>query len=219
MSPNRKIKIVYVTSSDHKRQENEAFQLSQRLSDGRVVGDVFSFEIRGVRVQEILDVDIERMVREEVKSAYRQVRVPCIVEHAGLVFPKYAPKNYPGGLTKAMWDVLDGDFLSETHSASREAVARAIVAYTDGMTIRTFTGERKGVLADRPRGSRKFYWDTVFIPEDPDGRAKGKTYAEIVDDTNLGLDYKLKLSQSTAAMLKFLEYRLNNAPALWSGRP
>jgi XTP/dITP diphosphohydrolase len=219
MSAGRKINIVYVTSSDHKRQENEVFLRTQHLSDGRVVGDVFTFQIRGVQVQEILDVDIERMVREEVKSAYRQVKVPCIVEHAGLVFPKYAPKNYPGGLTKPMWNVLDGEFLSETHSAKREAVARAIVAYTDGMTIRTFTGERKGVLADQPRGSRKFYWDTVFIPEDPDGRAKGKTYAEIVDDPSLGLDYKLTLSQSSAAMLKFLEYRVKNAPALWSGRP
>ena len=61
--------------------------------------------------------------------------------------------------------------------------------------------------------------DTVFIPEDPDGHAKGKTYAEIVDDASLGLEYKLKLSQSTAAMLAFLEYRLKSAPPLWSGRP
>ena len=59
----------------------------------------------------------------------------------------------------------------------------------------------------------------MFIPEDPDDRARGKTYAEIVDDSSLGLDYKLKLSQSTAAMLCFLEYRLKNAPPLWSGRP
>jgi inosine/xanthosine triphosphate pyrophosphatase family protein len=117
-----------------------------------------------------------------------------------------------------MWDVLGDDFISETHSANREAIARAIVAYTDGMGVRTFTGERKGTLADAPRGARKFYWNTVFIPEDPSKRTKGKTYAEIVDDPTLGLEYKLKLSQSTAAMLAFLEYRRKNPPQLWGGR-
>jgi len=62
-------------------------------------------------------------------------------------------------------------------------------------------------LAELPRGSREFYWDTVFIPEDPSGISAGKTYAEIVQDDNLGLPYKVKyLSQSTKAMLAFLEY-------------
>ncbi len=112
------------------------------------------------------------------------------------------------------------NFEAKHNRSTGEAIARAIVGYDprNGPLARSLVSE-SAVLADRPRGSRKFYWDTVFIPEDPDGRAKGKTYAEIVDDTNLGLDYKLKLSQSTIAMLEFLEYRLKNAPALLEQAP
>jgi XTP/dITP diphosphohydrolase len=215
-SPGRKIRIVYVTSSDYKRAENAAFSAVQRLSDGSLVGEVFEFDFRSVRVQEILHVDIEAMVRAEVKSAYREVRVPCIVEHAGLIFPEYGNKSFPGGLTKPMWDVLGERFLEETHSANRPAIARAVVAYTDGMTVTTFTGERNGRLSAAPRGSRTFYWDTVFIPDDPKGRAVNKTYAEIIDDPTLGLKYKMEsLSQSAIAMVGFLEYRRNHPPPLW----
>jgi inosine/xanthosine triphosphate pyrophosphatase family protein len=68
------------------------------------------------------------------------------------------------------------------------------------------------------RGRREFYWDTVFIPEDPTGRAADKTYAEIVDDPGLGLEHKvLHLSQSFKALRHFLEYvRANSIPKLWS---
>jgi hypothetical protein len=74
------------------------------------------------------------------------------------------------------------------------------------------SGERQ-----KHRGSRKFYWDTVFIPEDASGRSQGLTYAEIVEDANLGLAYKMReLSQSSAAMKSFLEYRLTTGdPELW----
>jgi inosine/xanthosine triphosphate pyrophosphatase family protein len=116
-----------------------------------------------------------------------------------------------------MWDTLRERFIEETHSANRRAIARAVVAYCDGMQIKTFIGERMGTIADRPRGNREFYWDTIFIPDDPTGRAKNLTYAEIVDDPGLGLEFKIKeLSQSSKAMTAFLEYRLfAGDPELW----
>jgi XTP/dITP diphosphohydrolase len=116
-----------------------------------------------------------------------------------------------------MWDTLGDKFLQETGSAGRRAIARAVVAYCDGKSIQTFTGETSGTLADAPRGKRALYWDTVFIPDDASGRTGGKTYAEVVEDANLGLAYKVKeLSQSTKAMLQFLNY-LDQSPytALW----
>lgn len=101
--------------------------------------------------------------------------------------------------------------------ALRRAIARAVVAYCDGMQVKTFVGERTGTISDRPRGARKFYWDRVFIPEDASGRAGDWTYAEIVEHASLGLAYKIReLSQSSAALKKFLEYRLSSGePELW----
>jgi XTP/dITP diphosphohydrolase len=104
----RTIRVVYVTSSDFKRRENEIFEAHYRI-DGRPVGELFMFDIRSVQIKEVLEVDIARMVHQEVIQAYRQVKEPCIVEHAGLIFDGY--QSYPGGLTKPMWNVLKERFL------------------------------------------------------------------------------------------------------------
>jgi inosine/xanthosine triphosphate pyrophosphatase family protein len=217
MATKNRIRIVYVTSSKFKKEENETFLRECSLASGTRIDEVFEFDIRPVPIQEILNVDLSVMVSAEVVSAYSQLKVPCIVEHAGLIFSEYADRSYPGGLTKPMWDTLKDGFVKETGSAGRSAVARAVIAYCDGKQVKTFVGERAGKIADRPRGSREFYWDTVFIPEDNSGRSQDLTYAEIVESTDLGLAYKMReLSQSSAAMKSFLEYRLKTGdPELW----
>lgn len=216
MPSTKKIKVVYVTSNDFKIEENKLFFQHCKLRDGTAVSDSFEFEYRRNPISEILEVDLAIMVQAEVTKAYSQIRVPCIVEHAGIIFDSYRDLSYPGGLTKPMWNTLKDRFIQETNSAGRQAVARAVIAYCDGKQVKTFVGETAGKLADRPRGNRSFYWDTVFIPDDT-GVAAGKTYAEIVDDPNLGLQYKIEhLSQSSRAMLNFLEYmRENPNTGLW----
>jgi XTP/dITP diphosphohydrolase len=212
------IKVVYVTSSKFKRDENRAFSRVAKLSDGSPVASAFQFEFRPVAITEMLEVDLRLLVANEVTKAYQQIRVPCIVEHAGLIFEDYADKSYPGGLTKAMWNALGDRFVSETHSENRRACARAVVAYCDGMTVRTFVGDTEGTIAPAPRGRREFYWDTIFVPDTDETLAKGRTFSEIVEDAALGLDFKMAgLSQSARAMLKFLEYLRVAAPIpLWA---
>jgi hypothetical protein len=57
----------------------------------------------------------------------------------------------------------------------------------------------------------QFYWDTIFILDVPAGKVKDQTYAEIFDNPELGLKYKMtQLSQSSRTMLAFLEYRHSN---------
>jgi XTP/dITP diphosphohydrolase len=210
------IRVVYVTSSEYKRRENEVF-VEKCFIGGKPIRDLFEFDVRPVPIpKEVLEVDIGLMVRQEVLQAYRHVKEPCIVEHAGLLFEGF--DSYPGGLTKPMWNELGPRFLSETQAGNRRARARAVVAYCDGQKVLTFVGETAGTIAEFPRGNRDFYWDTVFIPDPGDTAIRGKTYAEIVDDPVLGLEAKVvHFSQSSRAMLLFLEYRLHNPPPLWPG--
>ena len=217
MGTQSKTKVVYVTSSSFKKEENKAFTESCTLNDGTAVSDLFEFEFRNVSILEVLEVDLRVMVQAEVTKAYSQLKVPCIVEHAGLIFSDYIDRSYPGGLTKPMWNALGDQFIHETNSAGRKAIARAVVAYCDGMSVHTFVGETTGTLADAPRGGRKFYWDTAFIPDDPTDQVSGKTYAEIVEDPSFGLKYKMQyLSQSSRAMIEFLEFlRKHPTNALW----
>ena len=209
--------ITYVTSSKFKFEETTLFQEHGVLDDGTPVKSLFSFEFRSVRIPETLEVNIEQMVRAEVREAYAQVRVPCIVEHAGLLFEHFKDDWYPGGLTKPMWNTLKDQFVQETASAGRRAIARAVIAYCDGMTTKIFSGDTHGTIADSPRGRRDFYWDTVFVPDDPKNPHNKKTYAEINDDPATGLAYKvMNLSQSIKAMQKLLAFLRTKPPTpLW----
>ena len=120
--------IVYVTSSKFKREENEIFVRTGRTNGGEPVSSRFRFEMREAKIKEIIEVDLRVMVQAEVAKAYSELKVPCIVEHAGLVFEDFIAKGYPGGLTKPMWDTLGDSFIKETHSEHRKAIARAVVA-------------------------------------------------------------------------------------------
>lgn len=204
--------LAYNTKNQFKHEE-AGIILKQCLSaSGEPFANTVEFSFTDKEVKETLEVDIERMVTAEVRLAYQQLLVPCIVEHAGLIFDEYATVNYPGGLTKPMWNTLGEKFVQETQSAGRNVTAKAVVAYCDGMSIRTFVGETRGVLANEPRGDRNFYWDTIFIPLDDNPQRL--TYAQIV--ARDGLEAKvLKHSQSRKAMVQFLNFLAVHQPKLW----
>lgn len=212
-------RVVYATKSEFKHSELATWTDFGTLDDDRSVADVIDFDVRAIDVKEVLDVQLAVIVSEESRRAYQQLRVPCIVEHAGLIFDHLNEQSFPGGLTKPMWNALGDRFIEETAAAGKRAVARAVIGYCDGSSIHTFVGETTGTIAEEPRGKREFYWDTIFVPDVPEGGPAGMTYAEIVDAEEYGLKYKVcELSQSFKAMKAFLAHRLANEPPLWNTR-
>jgi XTP/dITP diphosphohydrolase len=205
-----KIKVRYATSSTFKQQEIAEILPSVQVKDryGRpfIAGSRFEFEFPSIATDEPLERDLEKMVRYKVRSAYRQTMAPCIVEHAGLVLERFA--------TQPMWDALGAKgFVESVRWAGDRAIARAVVGYCDGLRVRTFVGETLGTLVSDPRGSRAFYWDTVFCPDGGDDL----TYAEISEQNGVGR--KVKLSQSTKAMTACLEYLLSEVAILFPDMP
>ena len=187
------IEVVYSTTNSHKKAEIEEVCRSADVTmpDGSrlPVGSVFKFEFRDGKPSEPLERDLEQMVKHKVVSAYKNLLVPCIAEHAGLIFEDFATENYPGGHTQPMWDALGAEgFIAEMNGKGRRVIARAVIGYCDGLNVRCFQGETSGTLAGRPRGSRDFYWDPVFIPE-----TETMTYAEICADPSKGLKRKIAL--------------------------
>lgn len=140
------IKIVYCSGSPFKKEEwSIAKDAIEFESTGKKLGELVDFQFRSAKTTEPLLCDIESMVRFKVESAYKQVQVPCIVEHAGLILEGYEQKSFPGGLTQPMWDSLDArQFVACCSTMTTRAVARAVVGYCDGLTVHTFTGETKG---------------------------------------------------------------------------
>jgi XTP/dITP diphosphohydrolase len=211
----RKITVRYATSSPFKQQEIKKILAAVYIDDQRGrsfrAGDAFDFEFPSVATDEPLERDLETMVKCKVRSAYRTIMAPCIVEHAGLVLEGFNSLSYPGGLTQPMWDALGAEgFVESIRWAGTRAIARAVVGYCDGLHIRTFVGETRGVVVSKPRGSREFYWDPIFCP---DGGGD-LTYAEISDGDD-GLSRKVALSQSTKAMKACLRHLLSEASIMF----
>lgn len=198
--------IFYATRSPFKREELKIISERERFTDfagvKRSIGEAVEFKISDIETEEPLEIDLREMVRHKARSAYRKILAPCIVEHAGIILEENLEEGFPGGLTQPMWDSLGPEgFLSRLSCAGERAVARAVVGYCDGKLTRTFVGETRGTIAHVPAGERRFYWDVIFCP---DG-AGGKTYAEITTD-DAGLERKLELSQSTAALKEFVSF-------------
>jgi XTP/dITP diphosphohydrolase len=211
----RKIQVRYATSSVFKQQEVaeilRVVDIDHPSRHSIRAGDAFDFEFPSVTTDEPLERDLQMMVRYKVRSAYRQIMAPCIVEHAGLVLERFASLSYPGGLTQPMWDAVGAEgFVESIRWAGTRAIARGVVGYCDGLRIQTFVGETRGEVVPRPRGSRDFYWDLVFCPDQGDGL----TYAEIADQDG-GLSRKVTLSQSTKAMKACLRHLLSEASAIF----
>src|SRR6266702_246563 len=207
------IQIAYCSWSDFKKEEwRLAAHAIELEPTGKKLGELFDIRFRKIATTEPLLCDLVAMVRFKIESAYRQIQVPCIVEHAVLVLEGFESKSFPGGLTQPMWDSLTPEqFAMACSTLSKRAIARAVVGYCDGLNVHTFIGETRGSLSSAPRGAREFYWDTIFCP---DGFA-GRTYAEIVKDDRSGLGEKLAISQSIAALKKFMNYRLVTEPLLF----
>ncbi|WP_207460238.1 non-canonical purine NTP pyrophosphatase [Azospirillum sp. SYSU D00513] len=205
-----KPKIVYCSWSKYKIEEWETVRRLE-YEPGKHFDDVIEFEFRKVATREPLLCDLSAMVRAKVISAYQAVRVPCVVEHAGLILGGYEVQSYPGGLTQPMWDALGAEkFVATCSILSKAATARAVIGYCDGANVEVFVGDTFGELKSTPSGKRDFYWDPVFCP---DGFG-GKTYAEIADSS---LADKLSISQSIKALRQFVAHRIGSSPMLFPG--
>lgn len=213
---NQPIPIVYCSWSPFKKEEwklaSKTFELDS--NPGKKLGELFHLDFRKVSTTEPLLCNLQEMIKFKAESAYKSVKVPCIVEHAGLVLEGYESKSFPGGLTQPMWDALEAEqFVASCKSLADRAIARSVIGYCDGLNVETFTGETSGTLSAKPKGARAFYWDTIFCPDGFDGRS----YAEIVGDDSSGLLDKLAVSQSIKALKLFMQHRLANEPALFPG--
>jgi XTP/dITP diphosphohydrolase len=204
--------VYYATSSLFKRAEIDLLRREPLVvgegADPTPIGDYCDLQFTNVATNEPLEISLRKMVDHKVRSAYRQLLTPCIVEHAGLIFEEQQSTGFPGGLTQPMWDSLEAhEFLERVGRPGETAIAQAVVGYCDGVSVWTFVGETKGKLAAEPKGERKFYWDTIFCPDE----FGDKTYAEICEQPD-GLARKMTVSQSAKAMRQFVNHLKNHGP-------
>jgi XTP/dITP diphosphohydrolase len=182
------MKIFFVTKNVNKQAEILSYLNSIDIKDRYPVELVFAKK----DLMEILDPDIEKIVRAKALEAYKYLGAPCVVEHGGIFIESL--KNFPGGVGHVVWHSIGErmcSFLGEADS--RIATARSVIGYCDGKRITTFAGETKGTIALRSRGNYHFNWDPIFAPE-----GSNQTYGE------MGPELKRATSQAIKAWNNFL---------------
>jgi XTP/dITP diphosphohydrolase len=153
------------TSSDHKYEEAREVLTEygvelERLSIDRVEIQADDPELIAEYSLKVLDVD-----------------VPILIEDAGLYIDKYY--GFPGPYSSYALRTIDNEGILKLMESETERGARYLsaVAFRDGDTSVTFTGEVVGRIAMEMRGTNGFGYDPIFMPEEGDGRTFGEMSA------------------------------------------
>ncbi|MCK4582506.1 RdgB/HAM1 family non-canonical purine NTP pyrophosphatase [Candidatus Bathyarchaeota archaeon] len=153
------------TSSDHKYEEAREVLTEygvelERLSIDRVEIQADDPELIAEYSLKVLDID-----------------VPILIEDAGLYIDKYY--GFPGPYSSYALRTIDNEGILKLMEGETERGARYLsaVAFRDGDTSVTFTGEVVGRIAMETRGTNGFGYDPIFMPEEGDGRTFGEMSA------------------------------------------
>lgn len=160
----KKLEIRFISHNEYKLEEFV-----------QLMGEK-DYEIQTLKLKifELQTEDMKQLIEDKAVAAFTKIGRPLVIEHTGLSLERL--NGLPGGLTQMFWDRLEGDRFAELFGTPPTNGARAatVLAYCDGLRIRTFEGAIDGSITEKPRGDRHFQWDTVFVP---DGHSK--TFAEM----------------------------------------
>jgi len=161
------MKIYFVTNSPGKTSELTDFLSTSPLAKA------IEIVVYSSSLEEVLDSDIHRIVTHKAIQAYETVALPCVVEHSGLFMD--ALPGLPGGVGQLIWNYIGDRICGFLHeNDTRAAVARSVIGYCDGRHVFLFSGETRGTISDKARGSYALNWDPIFIPE-----GDTRTYGEM----------------------------------------
>jgi XTP/dITP diphosphohydrolase len=164
------MKAIFVTANEHKRREVQV-----------ILG--VALERVDLDLPEIQAIDPAEVATEKVRAAREALGdrdLPVLVEDSGIMVDAW--DGFPGALTKWLMNSVGNEGLLRMLKAGDDRSARAVcvvaLAEADG-TVRTFRGEVRGALAQKPRGAGGFGYDPIFVPE-----WSSMTYAELGEGKN-----------------------------------
>ncbi len=168
--------------------------------------EILNIEVEPVNldIDEIQEIDIDKVVRKKALESYLRFNQPVFVEDTGLFFN--ALNGFPGALIKWLMISIGTNGSLENGSNNiniinllrdfedKTAYAKTSVgfAFSDNIEdIIVESGLVNGRIPEKNKGKRGFGWDDMFIPN-----GYKKTFAE------LGMVVKNKISMRKEALKK-----------------
>jgi len=176
------MQLLFVTGNKNKVREVE-----------RVLG--FSVEQIEIDLPEIQAINVQTVIEAKAKSAYHQVGRAILVEDTGLSIKAW--NGMPGALITWFLKSVGNEGICRMLEGfeDRQATAETWIGFYDGKHVESFFGITNGTIAESPRGTKGFGWDSLFIPD-----GFNKTFAELTEDE------KAHISMRTEAVLKLKAY-------------
>lgn len=112
------------------------------------------------KIEELQTEDVDRLVRDKLIKAFKEIGRPLFVEHTGLYLGGL--NGLPAGLTQIFWDKLEADRFTKLVAGLGDdtVMAKTVLGYCDGREIRLFEGSIEGTVPLDPVGPRDFQWDS-----------------------------------------------------------
>lgn len=145
---------------------------------------------------EIQSIDVREVTEYKARKAFELVGVPVLVEDCALLFTAIQP--LPGPFIKWFEQMgLDRMCQMLNGFSDRSAVAQLNYCVFDGQTCHFFEGTMTGHIADKPRGTKGFGFDAIFMNDGYD-----VTRAEMADEDYKATSYRRKALDDLAEFLK-----------------
>ncbi len=165
----------------------------------REAGEILGMALEQVNLPELHEIqthDLEGIIEDKTRQAYKAVNGPVLVEDSGLLFSAW--NGLPGALVKWFENTVgcEGMLKMLEPFDNREAFALCYVGFHDGKNIKTAKGMVKGRVADQLQGSNGFGWDTLFIPDGHD-----RTYAEMSAQEKNSISHRRRAFEALKKMI------------------
>ncbi len=153
--------IYLITSNKDKVREAEA---------------ILNAKIKNVDLDldEIQELDPKRVADHKAKQAWAKVKKPVFVWDLSIYIS--CLNGFPGPLIKWFWSKVTLKKICNiaNHFRDHKIMAEAILTFYDGKRIQHFSGRVHGTIPNKPRGTKGWGWDAIFIP-----KGYKQTYAEM----------------------------------------
>lgn len=125
----------------------------------------FPIEIADVDLVEIQSLNLEDIITNKVKEAYKKLKKPVLVDDVGIFFDAW--NGFPGPFIKFLYQSGGGELILKMLAGekNRNVTIKAAAGFYDGKKLLTCVVDVKGTVATEERGEDGWAFDFVFIPE------------------------------------------------------
>lgn len=145
----------------------------------------FHIKIAKLELEEIQDLDLEKIITRKAELAFSHIHKPLIVDD--VAFHVKVWNGFPGPFIKYLREAGGNELLLRMmeREEDREVTLVAMVGFHDGEKIYVFKGEVKCQITNAPRGERGWGFDPIIIPEN-----QNKTFAEMTDEEKNAVSHR-----------------------------